>query len=270
MLGKALLLGVLVFVVVLVAFAMIGTSEPTAKHIYNQMNAVNPNQEIENKGITHNDYGWIMFIWRRTWTDPIALFTFMLAIFTFLLTISTVLLYISSEKVANTSKDALLSVQRAFIFVDSIQAFVLNDSFVIIPSWINSGSTPENPFTNWANWKVFSAELPADFDYPDVDKNGQPITGGAKGPIMFMGPHARQGTEPLKVPIPVMDEVRAGKLRLFIYGWAEYRDAFQGTSGHRTEFCNEISVTDMGKDNTTGKTTVAIITNIYGPRNTAR
>ena len=31
-----------------------------------------------------------------------------------------------------------------------------------------------------------------------------------------------------------------GSKHMFVWGWAEYDDVFEGTRRHRTEFCNEI------------------------------
>jgi hypothetical protein len=59
-------------------------------------------------------------------------------------------------------------------------------------------------------------------------------------------------------------------LRLFIWGWAEYSDVFKDTSLHRTEFCREVLITSMGKDEATGKTSAAVRFVFYGPYNTAK
>jgi hypothetical protein len=59
-------------------------------------------------------------------------------------------------------------------------------------------------------------------------------------------------------------------LRLFVWGWAEYRDVFDGIPLHRTEFCNEVIVTEMGREEATGKVTFAVRFSIYGPHNSAK
>src|SRR6202011_1536209 len=55
-------------------------------------------------------------------------------------------------------------------------------------------------------------------------------------------------TAPLDIP---MDRIKAGTDRIFIWGWMEYDDTLKGTLGtprHRTEFCNELVVLNLGAD----------------------
>ena len=222
--------------------------------------------------------------WRATWQDPINLFTLVLAIATIVLVIVAIFqswILIGANRTAQRaaaaaedgtkiSKEALISVQRAFVFIKLFKSHVVNNEFLIMPMWENSGSTVANSLKNWVNFKVFSGEPPNNYDYPDLDRNGQLIPGQGEGLSTFIGPHATQYADTLAIPLPIMEEVRAGKLRLFIWGWAEYRDVFDGVSLHRTEFCNEVIVTEMGRDEVTGKAASAMRFSIYGPHNSAK
>jgi hypothetical protein len=72
----------------------------------------------------------------------------------------------------------------------------------------------------------------------------------------------------LIVPIPTMEEARAGRLRLFMWGWAEYDDMFSHDKTHRSEFCREMVITDVTREG--GETiSVAAIFRVYGKYNSA-
>jgi hypothetical protein len=223
--------------------------------------------------------------WRATWQDPINLFTLVLAIATTVLVIVAIFQsWIGANRTAQRaaaaaedstkiSKEALISVQRAFVFIKLFETHVINNEFnefLIMPMWENSGSTVANSLKNWVNFKVFPGEPPNNYDYPDLDRDGQLLPGQGEGLSMFIGPHATQYADTLAIPVPIMEEVRAGKLRLFVWGWAEYCDVFEGIPLHRTEFCNEVIVTAMGRDEATGKVTSAVRFSIYGPHNSAK
>jgi hypothetical protein len=49
----------------------------------------------------------------------------------------------------------------------------------------------------------------------------------------------------------------AGSGRIFIWGWGEYNDVFKGTTLHRTEFCIELTVLNLGTTET--KPQIAVI-----------
>jgi hypothetical protein len=213
--------------------------------------------------------------------QTIADYTRWLAFFTAALVLATIALFISGERnvdvarrsafaaeqSAEVAKTALISTQRAFLFIATFETHVINNEFRILPQWKNSGTTPANPVTNYANWKTFTATPPTDYTYPDIAADGTELTSKGDGPSFYVGPQDAVYAESLKIPIPWMEKVRAGEQRLFIWGWAEYRDAFEGTPIHRSEFCNEVIVTNMGRDGE--KVTIAVQFAKYGPYNKA-
>ena len=205
----------------------------------------------------------------------------LLVLFNGLLVLATVALFVSGERnvevaresanaaqqSANVAKIALISTQRAFVFITTFESHVIATEFRILPKWENSGSTPANPIKNYANWKAFIGEPPLDYTYPDLGKDGNPLHDRSGGISFFLGPKAVQYSEILKIPIPIMEQVRQGKFRLFIWGWAQYHDAFEGTPIHTTRYCNEVVVTDLGRDG--DKVSVTVSFGSYGPYNSA-
>jgi hypothetical protein len=212
--------------------------------------------------------------------DAIANYTKWLAIFTMFLVLATIGLFISGERSvqvarinalaaresADVAKTALISAQRAFLYINLFEQSVINQEFRILPQWKNSGSTPANQLTMWANWKTFPGEIPSDFTYPDLGPGGAPAVKKDRN-AWYLGPQSTSYAEILKIPITAMEEVRVGKLRLFVWGWVEYRDIFEGTPLHRSEFCNEVVVTDMGRKD--DQVSVAVSFYKYGPFNKA-
>jgi hypothetical protein len=195
-----------------------------------------------------------------------------IGLFTIALVCATVALYNSSENVAEATRQsavisnrALITTQRAFVFIENIEFYIMGQEFKLLPKWVNSGTTPANPMTNWANWKTFPGEPPTDFSYPDLDSTGQPISGGGKGIKFFIGPKGSSYAQTLNIPRHVMETIRSGEQRLFIWGWSDYKDVFEGS--RRTEFCFEVLVKTL--DSVNDKVTAGISFPLYGPHNSA-
>lgn len=56
----------------------------------------------------------------------------------------------------------------------------------------------------------------------------------------------------IDIPIDVFQAVQAGTHRLYMWGWADYNDIFEGTERHRTEFSAEILITGSLSDTVPG------------------
>ena len=94
----------------------------------------------------------------------------------------------------------------------------------------NGGPTPiRNGFVN-INHALRAGGLPADFNFPDGEKTER-ATIGAKG--LFHTPG-------FFIQISDVQTVVAKNNRLFVWGWIDYNDVFEGTERRRTEFCFEI------------------------------
>jgi hypothetical protein len=197
--------------------------------------------------------------WQRATTDPVAAFTLWLVVFTAVLGVTSVLQYGSlirgettnaksanaAERAAQAAETALVTVQRAFVFIDSFDASNINNNIVIMPKWRNSGTTPTRFMTNYVNWKSFANEPSPDFSFPDLDGFGNPIAEKDKKFVnIFIGPNATSFAEKLVVPTAHIDAVREKRERVFVWGWARYEDIFGNK--HITRFCNEMEITPLG------------------------
>jgi hypothetical protein len=119
--------------------------------------------------------------------------------------------------------------------------------------WTNAGQTPALAVIANCNWQDFDGELPLDFNYPPNPKPDQvdPVPIGPGRILISRIPH---------IPEPIFRAVRQNKRRLFIWGWADYRDIFSTKRTKRTEFCYELRF-----DALIGTAKMAFIP--YGPHN---
>lgn len=172
-------------------------------------------------------------------------------------------------KATKQSIDISNSINRPFIFINSFESHIINTQLCIMPKWENSGNTPAVNLRNYVNWVVFRDEPPADYGWPDLDKDGNPISGPGDGITTFIGPKATQYADRLNIPLQQMEKVQNRDLRLFVWGWVEYDDILDTAPRHRTEFCNEVIVTHLETDNH-GKASIAMQFPQFGALNTAR
>jgi hypothetical protein len=166
----------------------------------------------------------------------------LLAAFTFGLLIFTGLLWRSTDKLWIASEKQLVTIQRAFVFPREIDAQAtfnrLTGEYVrcrISKRWENSGTTPAVNVAMRENVGVFAGDIPENFSFPDhPDNPTETIVLAPKGDILGRG---------LFIPPNDIHSTMRGETRLFIWGWVEYDDVFEGSRRHRTEFCNEL-ITD--------------------------
>jgi hypothetical protein len=109
----------------------------------------------------------------------------------------------------------------------------------VAPTWENSGNTPTVNVRNWVNWAAFTGRdgIPTGFDFPDI------ISGNVVRPAKLMiGPKNFISANLLDIEVNYLTVAWHGGLRIYIWGWTEYRDDFWFSRLHRSEFCNEIVV----------------------------
>jgi hypothetical protein len=145
-----------------------------------------------------------------------------------------------TKKEGTTTREALTSVQRAFVLPGQIESLVKGSkgaqSVEFSAHWDNSGVTPTMGVGHVSfRWDV--NPLPDKFSFPDLWGN-QPHTN-----IPFIiGP---KGSATM-IAGPITDQIIQGALsqpplfHLYIWGWARYRDVFIGTPEHLTKFCVEM------------------------------
>jgi hypothetical protein len=164
--------------------------------------------------------------------------TVILAIATVALVIATIGLVVMAIL---QSRD-IRTTQRAFVFVKKFNLDVITvadePGWWVSVEWENSGSTPTREFFNRINVKTFVEEPGSDYTFPD-----QPSGDAIRGMI---GPKAIEHSAIAKIPFSVIEGVRTKQRRLFVWGWAEYDDIFDGAPAHRIEFCDELTVDSTG------------------------
>ena len=255
-----------------------GTLHQPPQHNYYHARNDHPGENASKEDVP--DSTWNSF-WRSTWSEPINLFTAILALVTTILAVIAIFqsaMLIRADRTAQIaanaakestkiSRQALIDVQRPFVFISVFETAIIGNEFRILPKWENGGTTAAMNRVNYVNWKTFASAPPFDYAWPDLDQFGNQISGKGIGDVAFIAPKATQYAATLRIPLTTLDEVREGKLRLLVWGWIEYEDILS-EAHHRTEFCNEMVATNMGVDND-GRRSIAASFALFGPHNTA-
>jgi hypothetical protein len=173
--------------------------------------------------------------WNERWltysTAWLAAVTTALALFTYWLWGATRKLVIGSE---DTAKREL----RAYLSVDGIPYFSHVDKstgrvwWSIHPQWKNGGNTPTKHLFLNTNSLVSSKPLPEDFEFPEA--KGETIK-------MLIGAHSSIGAATQTIDGSDLADVASGSRFFYIWGWAKYRDVFNGTPERITKFCCQIT-----------------------------
>jgi hypothetical protein len=149
----------------------------------------------------------------------------------------------ASVAVANRTADLaernLTATERAFVHLKTIVGDPIRDPnqvlriFTVVFEWENSGTTPTRDLAVNVNWTHQWGDLPGGFLYPYND---------AGRTRLFLGPKAISHGGQIDIPRDVIDAVRSGRERVFIWGRADYSDIFEGTRPHFTQFCFTLEV----------------------------
>ena len=167
-----------------------------------------------------------------------ALATIVIAAFTAILTIVT-------NRQARLTKEALVTTERAFVFLEdfdtewSFQPGSVNNRigrFLIKPRWRNNGTTPTKNMLVAVNWSHWMGDPPAGFKYEYGDPRAR----------MFLGPQATEWSTGIDIPSPVASSALKGDQHIFIWGRTDYEDIFDGTRPHFTEWCYRLKLSESG------------------------
>ncbi len=147
----------------------------------------------------------------------------------------------ATRSLAQTSKEALVSVQRAFIFATGFDGIRMPDpndpnkigSLEFSVTLENSGTTPTRDMQMHYSWLTPDMALPDSFPYPDL--------GDGKNSPVALGPRGIAHTTPIQIPAPIIAKIIARQSHLYIWGWTRYRDVFPNSKPHITRFCTEIT-----------------------------
>ena len=160
---------------------------------------------------------------------------------TILLALATIFLAVDAHQQTTITHEALTSVQRAFVVFKDITFYKLPDfratdptAIRFIVAWENSGTTPTKCLFTHVSWRAYTADIPANFDFPDL--------GGGSDTRSPIGPKSSLNMMAIDIQIDVLRAVQARTNHLYIWGWVDYDDIFSYTERHRTEFGTEILV----------------------------
>ena len=144
----------------------------------------------------------------------------------------------STRSLLQDIRDALLASNRAFVSVRNIEwRFVGKKSTHTIAKWNfttqweNGGNTPAKNRTSQVVYSVFEKPLATNFEFSDL---GDLVTDGG-----VIGPRGIRHSN-TEIPVEVLDKAQNREAHVYLWGWTDYDDVFQGTKRHRTEFCVEI------------------------------
>ena len=177
-----------------------------------------------------------------------AFFTLVVGFFTAALWLSTRALWqVTNDTLAHAERTSVREL-RAYISIKEIEMAQFRgpsmlsinspngnfpgeiQNYRISASLENGGQTPiRNGFVN-INHVLRVGDLPKDFSFPDGKKTERAAI-GARGGFSTPG---------IFIPISDVQTVVAKTNRLFVWGWIDYDDVFEGTVRRRTEFCFDV------------------------------
>ncbi len=171
--------------------------------------------------------------------ERIADYTLALTFFTAVLAAATVGLLWATYQLGVRADRNVQALERAFIYVSGGTWTGELDAktnqlkgWGVSVSWMNSGKTPTRNLHTWVQLEV--VDQPLDTDHLFVER------GDFAALRSFIAPGSSISSDPpLKLSLEDWDAMKEGKKHVYVWGWAEYDDVFDGTRRHRTEFCHK-------------------------------
>lgn len=142
-----------------------------------------------------------------------------------------------AQKSARVAEDALISGQRAFMFIREIKTILHQDpetgkfQWTIHPIWANSGNTPTRGLSINTTYRLLDEPLPQNYDFPESREDLIPA---------IAGPRSMVEAVPGTLSSEDLQAIQNGKKFFYIWGRAEYHDIFEGTKKRVTRFCNQL------------------------------
>jgi hypothetical protein len=137
----------------------------------------------------------------------------------------------------NIAKLSMIAGQRAYVHFDGMR---WNSHFNpeekrywwnIRPAWRNGGNTPTRGLKVYVKYEFRDDELPIDYTFPTEESVTFPSATISQGSAIEGGSFTPSGSDLL--------DVKEGRKRLYVWGYAAYRDVFADTDDHITKFCVE-------------------------------
>jgi hypothetical protein len=142
------------------------------------------------------------------------------------------------QQATQDSREAFITSNRAFVFLskfDLIPVVAADHTSVVAweinPVFENTGGTPTVNLMIKINSQLVATDPPTDEFPPDYED--EPINIGT-----VIRPRATATVRGPTIPVEHIDMIAAKSQKFFIWGWAEYKDIFKGTSCHRIRFLN--------------------------------
>jgi Sec-independent protein translocase protein TatA len=150
------------------------------------------------------------------------------------------------------SRDALISVQRAFVN-PSLNYGTVTDPFSGNPiymsiniKWENVGVTPTRKLIIHDN-SLLGNKLP---NVLRDMRNSEPPYGNVE---IFLGPKSEVFSRGINLTLPMLESAWKTNLHVYLWGWARYRDVFNDSKPHITRYCHDITIAPL--PNQTGRNT---------------
>jgi hypothetical protein len=121
----------------------------------------------------------------------------------------------------------LETVQRAFVYVGSLEWDVVASGLKVAATLENGGATPTRGLRISTNWRAWHGELPSDFIYNYVQSPDR----------LFLGARSRMKIGTVVIPMRDVQAALEERLHLYFWGRATYEDMFEGSDPHFVEFC---------------------------------
>jgi hypothetical protein len=134
-------------------------------------------------------------------------------------------------------RTTLVRTNRAYIFPETFHDELISGQdgrphIRLRPPWRNAGNTPPRRMTNYVSHEMRVCPLPTDFGFPDIVPE-------VPAPL-FVGPRGIVWAMRIDLPPEHVLALRLKLMRMYLWGWTNYRDVFRWTHWHRTEFCVEV------------------------------
>lgn len=160
---------------------------------------------------------------------------------------------IEAKHANETTKIALVDVQRAFVFLGPVVATVIGNNQVdFYFPMENSGTTPTRDMHMHISYKWMQDPLPSNFDFPDLWTGDMPKVNRHA----MIGPKGSVGEHVGPLPAALVQSAIHHQIHLYFWGWTKYRDVFPDTPLHVTKFCDELVPLGQGEEITASTTTL--------------
>jgi hypothetical protein len=206
------------------------------------INTSNEKYKAAANALPPQDFSWHFQLWLTIFTGGLVIVGGIQCYIIFYTLKETQIAADAATKAAKVAEDAMISGQRAFVFIKDIIPIKTNSSldngrsfnWQITIEWQNMGNTPTKHMLCHTNFHYFPEGFPDDFDYSDVrQEKPRRVVIGPKGTIRHT----------VIIPFPVIFHPH---LCIYMWSWADYNDVFKDTLRHRTEYCWEVKMLKSG------------------------